>query len=138
MVELERQELMKIAAKRPQILLPLQELMDKVTDPIDMNNLKELIYRINVPKEVKPEVNDTIQEAVTRFDKLNIPHFRQDFPQRLVKLNQIEYEVWNTPFIKSLLEQFGSKEEDEQNQTNQSKRSGPLRGPLRAPPRTEG
>ena len=60
MVELERQELMKIAAKRPQILLPLQELMDKVTDPIDMNNLKELIYRINVPKEVKPEVNHTI------------------------------------------------------------------------------
>ena len=48
---------------------------------------------------VTDSMRDQITYAMKRQENLGIPIFREDFAMRLVKLNQIDYNMWETEFI---------------------------------------
>ena len=113
MIQLEKEELQRIAKKRPQILLPFNDLIEKVMIPVDQNRLYEEIYLANKDQDVSKKISDIVRDAGKRYDKLRIPHFKQDYGQRLVKINQVDREIWNNPMLEKLMKSLGDTKQEE-------------------------
>ena len=47
-------------------------------------------------------MHEEVHYAMNRYNALGLPLFAQDFAFRLVKLNQIDYTMWGTDFVKKV------------------------------------
>ena len=62
----------------------------------------EQIYTGGVNTEIGEVEEEAITYAMHRQDKLKVPRYKQDMAMRMVKVNQVDSDMWNTDFIKGV------------------------------------
>ena len=108
-IDRERQAMMEHQAKRaeqaktnPDILLTPRAMSRKLIHKVD--DLYKL-YLEAVVTEVDDGAEKEIVEAMRRTEELNIHAYEENFAQRLIKLNQIDYRAWKTGEIQKIYDQ---------------------------------
>ena len=81
----------ELAKTNPDILLSPKAMSQKLIEKVD--NMYKL-YLEAVVSEVDDSAEVEIVEAMRRTEELNIHAYEENFAQRLIKLNQIDYRAW--------------------------------------------
>ena len=81
----------EMAKDNPDILLSPKSMSNKLAEKVD--NMYKL-YLEAVVSEVDDQAEVEIVEAMRRTEELNIHAYEENFAQRLIKLNQIDYKTW--------------------------------------------
>ena len=73
----------------------------KIIEPcMNVKAIIESSYGRELDVESKNRIKDTLKRAIVK----SIPHYKQEFAFRLIKLHQIDYGAWNTETIRWLYE----------------------------------
>ena len=69
----------------------------------DTTDFKSLYQKYSsMDHKYSSEMQEEVHYAMNRYNALGLPLFAQDFAFRLVKLNQIDYTMWGTDFVKKV------------------------------------
>ena len=75
MIKLEKAELARIAEKRPHIMMPFNDLVERALIPTQEAKMRKEIYEDNLDAKVSNRIEGYVQDAVERYAKIKIPHF---------------------------------------------------------------
>ena len=105
-IERERQAILEHQAQRiergktnPDILLTPRAMSRKLIKKVD--DLYKL-YLEAVVSDVDDNAEIEIVDAMRRTEELNIHAYEENFAQRLIKLNQIDYKTWRTGDVQKI------------------------------------
>ena len=116
--EREQQLIQEEAKTNPDILLPMPELGEKLcNDRLTM----EQIYAGGVDTQIGDVEEEAITYAMHRQDKLKVPRYKQDMAMRMVKVNQVDSDMWNTDFIKGVFLQLNQYQRQKERDAERKK-----------------
>lgn len=86
---------LKASRKDPKVMLSPRAYSQLILQrPIIKEHELKSIMESGLHKKLDPEHLEVVNRAIERANVASIPYWQQDFPFKLIKLNELNYEHW--------------------------------------------